>query len=95
MEKLNRKNFLKLSAGSVAALTILHSSLMTPAAKAQGGDNSIECPCSWVGVRAFGAKGDGGVKNNSPAIQDAIDETAAGGGGIVYIPPGTYVLRLG
>src|SRR5262249_2643446 len=41
-------------------------------------------------VRAFGAKGDG--KNlGSPAINKAIEAAAAGGGGTVTFPAGTYL----
>lgn len=40
-------------------------------------------------VRKFGAKGDG-RNNDTPAIQRAIDKCAAGGGGVVFFPPGSY-----
>jgi polygalacturonase len=41
-------------------------------------------------VRNYGAVGDG--KNlDSPAIDKAIQEAAAGGGGTVYLPPGRYL----
>jgi hypothetical protein len=39
----------------------------------------------------YRARGDG-LANDAPAIQAAIDAAAAGGGGIVYLPPGTYQL---
>lgn len=38
----------------------------------------------------FGATGDG-TTNDQPAIQAALDAAAALGGGIVYLPPGTYL----
>lgn len=41
-------------------------------------------------ITAFGAVGDGETMNTQ-AIQTAIDECAANGGGMVRIPPGTYV----
>ncbi|PZG01930.1 glycoside hydrolase family 28 protein [Micromonospora deserti] len=41
-------------------------------------------------VRDHGAKGDRSTLN-SRAIQDAIDAAAAAGGGLVYVPPGTYL----
>lgn len=40
-------------------------------------------------VRDFGAVADAGV-DNTPMIQAAIDAAAKAGGGIVYLPPGTY-----
>jgi hypothetical protein len=40
-------------------------------------------------VRAFGAVGDG-VADDTSAINAAISNAAATGGGIVYFPPGTY-----
>lgn len=47
-------------------------------------------------VTEFGAKGDGKTKDTA-AIQKTIDECSARGGGIVYLPSGTYLsgtLRL-
>src|SRR5690242_10811837 len=43
----------------------------------------------WLDVRKLGAVGDGKAID-SPAINKAIDEVAARGGGVVHIPPGTY-----
>ena len=40
-------------------------------------------------VQDFGAVADAGI-DNQPMIQAAIDAAHASGGGIVYIPPGTY-----
>lgn len=42
-------------------------------------------------VKSFGAKGDG-TTNDTEAIQGAVDTVLAAGGGIVYIPPGIYVV---
>ncbi|RRB09659.1 hypothetical protein EHT87_31115, partial [Larkinella knui] len=39
------------------------------------------------------ATGDG-VANDQPALQQAIDRATADGGGIVYLPAGTYKLML-
>jgi len=43
----------------------------------------------WLDVRKLGAVGDG-KSIDSPAINKAIDEVAARGGGVVHFPPGTY-----
>ncbi len=43
-----------------------------------------------VSIRAHGAKGDGSSLD-TPAIQKALDECAASGGGTVTFPPGRYV----
>ncbi len=47
-------------------------------------------PVSALNVREFGAKGDGTTKDTA-AIQKAIDACAAGGGGTVTFPSGTYL----
>ena len=44
-----------------------------------------------LNVKDFGAKGDGAA-NDTAAIQSAVDKAKADGGGIVYIPDGTYIL---
>jgi polygalacturonase len=41
-------------------------------------------------VKEFGAKGDG-IKNDSPAVQAAI-QAVADGGGKIYFPTGTYIV---
>ncbi|MER7336105.1 MULTISPECIES: glycoside hydrolase family 28 protein [unclassified Micromonospora] len=41
-------------------------------------------------IRDHGAKGDR-TTLNSTAIQDTIDAAAAAGGGVVYVPPGTFL----
>ncbi len=40
-------------------------------------------------VKSYGAVG-GNTGNQTPAIQAAIDAAAAAGGGVVFIPAGTY-----
>jgi len=47
-----------------------------------------------VSVKDFGAVGDG-TTNDRAAIQAAIDAVGAAGGGIVYVPPGDYILNSG
>lgn len=48
----------------------------------------------WFDVSEYGAKGDG-ARPDHAAIQAAVDAAAAHGGGIVWLPPGTYRLRAG
>src|SRR5688572_21629007 len=43
----------------------------------------------FYNIRDFGAKGDS-VTIDSDAINSAINEAAANGGGTVYFPPGIY-----
>ncbi|HUC89259.1 MAG TPA: right-handed parallel beta-helix repeat-containing protein [Patescibacteria group bacterium] len=42
-------------------------------------------------VKDFGAKGDG-TTNDTTAIQSAIDTAFGAGGGIVFVPPATYII---
>lgn len=44
-----------------------------------------------VNLRDFGATGDG-VTNDSPALQNSLDQLAANGGGTLEIPAGHYLL---
>ncbi len=44
----------------------------------------------WFDVHAFGAEGDGKTLD-SPAINRAIEQAAAAGGGTVHFPAGTYL----
>jgi hypothetical protein len=66
------------------------------------GDNRglwVDSGSSWYGVageqynvKAYGAKGDG-VTNDLAAIQQAVDNAAASpSGGVVYLPPGDYLI---
>jgi polygalacturonase len=47
-------------------------------------------PAGAVDVRRFGARGDG-VRLDTPAINRAIEALAAGGGGTLWFPAGTYL----
>jgi polygalacturonase len=70
-----------------AALAGLPAMAEKPAANR---DRSDLANLGIVGVRSFGALGDGRAID-SPAINSAIDAAAAAGGGTVYFPAGTYV----
>ncbi|HYD42126.1 MAG TPA: glycosyl hydrolase family 28-related protein [Anaeromyxobacter sp.] len=50
-----------------------------------------ELPSAWFDVRAFGARGDGRT-DDSGALQAALDAAREAGGGVVYLPAGTYVV---
>jgi hypothetical protein len=45
----------------------------------------------WVSVKSFGAVGDGAI-DDTVAVQAAINRVLALGGGIVYFPPGTFLI---
>lgn len=45
----------------------------------------------WISVKDFGAVGDG-VAIDTTAIQAAVSRVKALGGGVVYFPPGTYLI---
>ena len=55
------------------------------------GRGTISVPMFNVKEFPYFAKGDG-LTDDAPAIQAAIDDAAAAGRGIVYLPPGTYLL---
>ncbi|WP_326755089.1 right-handed parallel beta-helix repeat-containing protein [Streptomyces hirsutus] len=48
-------------------------------------------PLTWLNAKTYGAVGNG-VADDTAAIQEAIDDANAAGGGVVYIPRGTYRL---
>lgn len=45
-------------------------------------------------VCCYGAVGDG-LTDDQPAIQRAIDAASTAGGGVVYVPTGTYRVAMG
>lgn len=82
MNSASRRNFLMASAPGAAALGWMAA---TPAqtALAEG--------ASAFDVTAYGAAGDGDT-HCGDAFQQAIDAAEDAGGGVVRIPPGTYLL---
>jgi pectate lyase-like protein len=82
-----------LWSGSVTGATLVGSLVIPPfealAAPAGGRRRSTVLN---VKDRPYGARGDG-LSDDGPAIQAALDDAAQAGGGVVYLPPGTYRLR--
>lgn len=64
------------------------SDYTTPLAHVQA---AVATTLTTLNVRTFGAVGDG-VTDDTDAIQAAIDAAEETGGGVVYMPPGTYQL---
>jgi len=81
---MNRRDLLKN--GFVAGLSGI--SAMPVNAATPGIDLKYQ---PFRNVRNYGARGDLLTKDTR-AIQCAVDETTRAGGGIVYIPPGTYLV---
>lgn len=77
-----RRDFLKLAGAGLA------SAAFFPVRAAQSADSR---PTSGsLDVRSFGAAGDGKTLD-TPAVNKAIDTSAAAGGGTVRFPPGAYL----
>lgn len=91
---VSRRSVLRHSAAaagvSAGAASLLGISAAAPAAAqtAQAGNTGV-IPVS--NVRDFGATGNG-TTDDTAAIQAAIDQTAASGGGIAYLPAGRYAI---
>jgi hypothetical protein len=73
-----------LAIASAALATLL-------AAEGRQGETPRPGPRAWFDVRAHGALGDG-VTDDSRAFQAALDAARAAGGGVVFVPAGTYVV---
>ena len=76
-----RRDLLFLSAASLGLATVGYPW--------RAGAGSLLLPAGVVNVRQYGAKGDGATID-SPAINRAVDDVAARGGGTVFFPAGTY-----
>jgi len=72
----------KLAAGSVTATAIADGTVSQAKLNFQLGYINARNP-------PYGAKGDG-VANDTPAIQSALNDAGANGGGIVFLPQGDY-----
>lgn len=75
----------------IASLALLPVLLAAAAAEPAGGSARGGAPAGWFDVRSHGAKGDGRT-DDSRAFQAALDAARAAGGGVVYVPAGTYVV---
>lgn len=53
--------------------------------------NNLNPDSAYTNVKSYGAKGDG-VTDDSDAIQTTIDKVHEAGGGVVFVPKGTYIL---
>jgi hypothetical protein len=56
------------------------------------GPAALQSISSVINARAFGAVGDG-ITDDRAAIQAALDAAKAAGGGVVSLPPGTYLIK--
>lgn len=84
--------------GTGTSPTITSTHLAAPLPLAQGGTGSttglLPGITSWFNVRSYGALGDGS-HDDAPAINAAIAAAATAGGGVVYLPVGTYSIGSG
>lgn len=60
----------------------------------ESGDNVLVLPAPIWNVRLFGAKGDDSTDDHN-TIQAAINDCNGNGGGVVYLPEGTYLIGNG
>jgi polygalacturonase len=80
----SRRDFVRLAAIGIAGAGTVCNSAPAKAEAAR-----IASGPSCYNIRHYGATGDGQSLDTS-AINRAIEEAALAGGGVVYLPPGTY-----
>ncbi|HEV2619650.1 MAG TPA: glycosyl hydrolase family 28-related protein, partial [Acidobacteriaceae bacterium] len=85
-----RRDLLRLSSMGVAASAVSAIPALASRPRAHARPATHAIPPSIFDVRKFGATGDGKTID-SPAINNAIEAAAAGGGGTVLFPAGTYM----
>jgi Pectate lyase superfamily protein len=73
---------------AATAFAILAIALGWPGNIAVGASAFVMSP--YYDVSCYGAKGDGAT-NDTTALQAAIDAAASRGGGVVLLPPGSYL----
>jgi polygalacturonase len=82
-----RRDFLKLTGAGIAGTAL---GTAGPAQAASAKTKSTPAIGGTFDVRTYGATGDGQTLD-TPAINKAIDAAAAGGGGMVRFPAGSYL----
>src|SRR6266436_9952221 len=82
-----RRDFLKLTGAGIAGTAL---GTPAPAQAASAKTRSTAAIGDTFDVRAYGATGDGKTLD-TPAINKAIAAVAAGGGGMVRFPAGSYL----
>ncbi len=80
----SRRQFLQSVSAAALTLPVLLHERAARAAASPGG-----IPAEWLDVRKLGAVGDGKTIDSN-AVNRAIDQVAASGGGVVHFPAGTY-----
>ncbi|WP_317175705.1 glycosyl hydrolase family 28-related protein [Halomontanus rarus] len=88
LDGLTRRDALQMGGIAVGAGLLSGSAVATGNENESGGRGRGPIP-SVYDVTKFGAKGDGDT-DDSDAIQAAIDAAGGDGGGIVYLPVGTF-----
>lgn len=90
IDRLTRRGTLQMGAAAVGAGLFSGISSAETAGSTESGQSNDRGPIpSLYDVTKFGASGDGET-DDSGAIQSAIDVAISDGGGIVYLPVGTY-----
>src|SRR5215204_6199635 len=85
-------NTVRRIAATALAVCISSCLIVTGNSELTYGQRSVQAANSYgftFDVRTYGAKGDGKALD-SPSINKAIEKAAAGGGGTVFFPAGTY-----
>lgn len=75
----------------MTAARLLAAAAIAAVAPAALGEGARSRAVAWFDVRSHGARGDG-VTDDSKAIQGALDAARQAGGGVVFVPAGTYIV---
>lgn len=85
--RTSRRRLLTGAAGAATAVTAANLSRVNSASAAPAA--SDVGLASYYDVKGYGARGDG-VTDDTAAIQAAVDDARSNGGGVVYLPTGSY-----